>query len=415
MKRSLQRFFSTSTSVLPANVSLDLASRNFLENQALREAALKQALTFASNTPQSLRLPVLQFAVQSKVTSKQVSSSSPSSYTSSSTLSPSSTVTKTESTTPGQDNIKQQDQQGTSIETRTRFVDLDPVVFTTEIRRDIIHRVVVWQEQKARRTLYKAKTRSEVRGGGIKPWKQKGLGKARASSIRSPLWVGGGVAHPPKLRHWGTLLQVKVRRLGMRIALAAKFRDNRLLVVDKLAINKIKDEIASSSSSTTTTTTTTDKTTSPTTTSTSSSSGLSSSSSSLSRTKYAIASIERLGIPSGSRILFVDDGSSSLSCRHLDTSCGCDVTEDDDNDDDKENSNMIQKQHQHHHLDNGSVKNVNLEQRKEELIFFRSAIANIPKTKIVPHIGANVRDIVSADYVIFEEEALLRVVERVRL
>jgi 50S ribosomal protein L4 len=410
MKRSLQRFFSTSTSVLPANVSLDLASQNFLENQALREAALKQALTFASNTPQSLRLPVLQFAVQSKVTSKQDSSSSPSSSTSSSTLSPSSTVTKTESTIPVQDNIKQQDQQGTNIETRTRFVDLDPVVFTTEIRRDIIHRVVVWQEQKARRTLYKAKTRSEVRGGGIKPWKQKGLGKARASSIRSPLWVGGGVAHPPKLRHWGTLLQVKVRRLGMRIALAAKFRDNRLLIVDKLAINKIKDEIASSSS-----TTTTDKTTSPTTsTTTSSSSGLSSSSSS-SRTKYAIASIERLGIPSGSRILFVDDGSSSLSCRHLDTSCGCDVTEDDDNDDDKENSKMIQKQHQHHHLDNGSVKNVNLEQRKEELIFFRSAIANIPKTKILPHIGANVRDIVSADYVIFEEEALLRVVERVRL
>jgi 50S ribosomal protein L4 len=238
--------------VLPANVSLDLASQNFLENQALREAALKQALTFASNTPQSLRLPVLQFAVQSKVTSKQDSSSSPSSSTSSSTLSPSSTVTKTESTIPVQDNIKQQDQQGKNIETRTRFVDLDPVVFTTEIRRDIIHRVVVWQEQKARRTLYKAKTRSEVRGGGIKPWKQKGLGKARASSIRSPLWVGGGVAHPPKLRHWGTLLQVKVRRLGMRIALAAKFRDNRLLIVDKLAINKIKDEIASSSSTTTT-------------------------------------------------------------------------------------------------------------------------------------------------------------------
>jgi len=402
MKRSLQRFFSSS--VLPANVSLDLASRNFLENQALREAALKQALTFVSNRPQSLRLPVLQFAVQSKVTSEQVSSSSPSSSTSSSTLSSSSTVTKTESTTPAQDNIKQQDQQGTSIETRNRFVDLDPVVFTTEIRRDIIHRVVVWQEQKARRTLYKAKTRSEVRGGGIKPWKQKGLGKARASSIRSPLWVGGGVAHPPKLRHWGTLLQVKVRRLGMRIALAAKFRDNRLLIVDKLAINKIKDEIASSSSSTTTTITT-DKTTSPTTTQ-----GLSSSSSS--RTKYAIASIERLGIPSGSRILFVDDGSSSLSCRHLDA-CGCDVNDDDD-DDDKENSKLIQKQHQHHHLDNSSVKNVNLEQRKEELIVFRSAIANIPKTKILPHIGANVRDIVSADYVIFEEEALLRVVERVR-
>jgi ribosomal protein L4 len=96
----------------------------------------------------------------------------------------------------------------------------------------------------------------------------------------------------------------------------------------------------------------------------------------------------------------------------LDT-CGCDVNDDDD-DDDKENSKLIQKQHQHHHLDNSSVRNVNLEQRKEELIVFRSAIANIPKTKILPHIGANVRDIVSADYVIFEEEALLRVVERVR-
>ena len=121
---------------------------------------------------------------------------------------------------------------------------LPDAVFATPLRADIVHRVIVWQEKNARSTLYKGKGRSEVRGGGRKPWKQKGTGRARVGSIRSPLWVGGGVAHPPKLKGWGTLLQKKVRRLGMRCALAAKYRDRRLVVVDALRLGEGKTRSA---------------------------------------------------------------------------------------------------------------------------------------------------------------------------
>jgi 50S ribosomal protein L4 len=369
MKRSfnrIQRFFSTGGVGLPSNINLDPATKSFLEAQAVRDAAAKQALALKA-TPQPLRLPVLKFALA------PADASSTSSSSSSSSTSSSSAAQSASATLPSH--------IGNDVSQQGRFVDLDPVVFTTEIRRDIIHRVVVWQEQKARRTLYKAKTRSEVRGGGIKPWKQKGLGKARASSIRSPLWVGGGVAHPPKLRHWGTLLQVKVRRLGMRIALAAKFRDNRLLIVDKLALNNINNTNKGDVSTSTTSTTT--------------ESGVPAISAS--RTKVAVASLSRLGIPAGSRVLFVDDGSSSLSCRHPDD-CGCD-------EDDIEESGQGEKMKKHAPFNSA---------RADELVVFRTAIANIPKTKILPHIGANVRDLISADYVIFEEEALARVVERVK-
>jgi len=114
------------------------------------------------------------------------------------------------------------------------YFELPDSVFSTPLRTDIIHRNIVWQEKNARTTLYKGKKRSEVRGGGRKPYKQKGTGRSRQGSIRSPLWVGGGMAHPPKLKTWGTRLQKKVRRLGMRVALAAKYRDLRLVVVQSL-------------------------------------------------------------------------------------------------------------------------------------------------------------------------------------
>src|SRR5205814_392278 len=79
--------------------------------------------------------------------------------------------------------------------------------------------------KKAHVSSYSVKTRDEVRGGGRKPWKQKGTGRARAGSIRSPLWRGGGVAHGPVVRDWSIALPKRVRRLGLRVALAAKFRD----------------------------------------------------------------------------------------------------------------------------------------------------------------------------------------------
>jgi large subunit ribosomal protein L4 len=115
-------------------------------------------------------------------------------------------------------------------------VAIDGAIAGAPHRPDIVHRVIVWQEKNARTTLYMGKSRAEVRGGGIKPWKQKGTGKARAGSIRSPLWIGGGVAHPPKLREWGIGLQKAVRRAGMRIALSAKLRDGRITVVASLEL-----------------------------------------------------------------------------------------------------------------------------------------------------------------------------------
>lgn len=113
---------------------------------------------------------------------------------------------------------------------------LDARIFGARLRRDIVHRVVVWQEKNARTTLYKTKTRAQVRGGGRKPWKQKGTGRARHGSIRSPLWRGGGKAHGPVLRDWSIELPKKVRRLGLRVALSAKYTDRRLIVVDSLSM-----------------------------------------------------------------------------------------------------------------------------------------------------------------------------------
>ena len=121
---------------------------------------------------------------------------------------------------------------------------LPDAVFATPLRGDIVQRVVVWQDKNGRKLRYTAKSRGEVRGGGRKPWKQKGTGKARVGSIRSPLWVGGGNAHPPKGGPWGARLQKRVRRLGLRVALAAKYRDRRLTVVEALALPEARTRVA---------------------------------------------------------------------------------------------------------------------------------------------------------------------------
>jgi ribosomal protein L4 len=115
-------------------------------------------------------------------------------------------------------------------------VRLDARVFGAPLRPDIVHRVIVWQQKNARTTAYKTKTRAEVNGGGRKPWKQKGTGRARHGSIRSPIWKGGGRAHGPVLRDWSISLPKRVRRLGLRVALSAKYVDRRLLVVESLAM-----------------------------------------------------------------------------------------------------------------------------------------------------------------------------------
>ena len=108
---------------------------------------------------------------------------------------------------------------------------LPPDVFGLPARPDILHRVVTWQLAKRRQGAGAAKNRAAVSGGGRKPWKQKGTGRARAGSIRSPLWVGGGKAHPPVPRSFETKCNKKVRRLALATALSARAAEGRLLVV----------------------------------------------------------------------------------------------------------------------------------------------------------------------------------------
>lgn len=119
-------------------------------------------------------------------------------------------------------------------------IELSDAVFGIEPHVHVLHQYVVMQQASERRGTHSTKTRSEVRGGGRKPWRQKGTGRARHGSIRAPQWVGGGTVHGPKPRAYGFKLPKKVRRLAMKSALSAKVRDGELIVLDKLAIEKPK-------------------------------------------------------------------------------------------------------------------------------------------------------------------------------
>lgn len=117
-------------------------------------------------------------------------------------------------------------------------------IFGREPKTEVIHQVVVAQQANGRQVLAHTKDRSEVRGGGKKPWRQKGTGNARHGSIRSPLWVGGGVTFgPTKERNFKKLVNKKQKQLALAMCLSDKIKDNRLVVFDKLDNNsgKTKD------------------------------------------------------------------------------------------------------------------------------------------------------------------------------
>ncbi|XP_026516413.1 39S ribosomal protein L4, mitochondrial [Terrapene carolina triunguis] len=115
------------------------------------------------------------------------------------------------------------------------LADLHPDVFAVMPRVDILHTVAVWQRNYKRISYAKVKTRAEVRGGGKKPWPQKGSGRARHGSIRSPLWRGGGIIHGPRgPTSYYYMLPMKVRVLGLKVALTAKLMQDNLHVVDGL-------------------------------------------------------------------------------------------------------------------------------------------------------------------------------------
>lgn len=117
-------------------------------------------------------------------------------------------------------------------------VDLDPAVFEAEVNVPVMHQVVVAGAAAQRAGTHSTKTRAEVRGGGRKPWRQKGTGRARHGSIRSPLWVGGGVAHGPKPREHTKRVNKKMKRLALRSALSGRAREGRIKVLDSLSFEE---------------------------------------------------------------------------------------------------------------------------------------------------------------------------------
>ncbi|MBR5153109.1 MAG: 50S ribosomal protein L4 [Clostridia bacterium] len=119
-------------------------------------------------------------------------------------------------------------------------MDLNENVFGVEVRPDVMHEVVVNYLANQRQGTQSTKTRTEVRGGGIKPWRQKGTGRARQGSIRAPQWVGGGVALGPKPRDYRYTLNKKTRRLALKSALSAKVLENEIIVLDAFSCDEIK-------------------------------------------------------------------------------------------------------------------------------------------------------------------------------
>ena len=125
-------------------------------------------------------------------------------------------------------------------------MDLSEAVFGIEPNESAMHDAVVAQLANKRQGTQSALTRSEVAGGGRKPWRQKGTGHARQGSIRAPQWKHGGVVFAPKPRDYTITLNKKVKRLAMKSALSSKVADNEIIVVDKIAMDSYKTkEIAS--------------------------------------------------------------------------------------------------------------------------------------------------------------------------
>ena len=119
-------------------------------------------------------------------------------------------------------------------------LELDNSVFGVEYKEALIHQVVVAQLNNARQGTKSSLTRTEVRGGGIKPWRQKGTGRARQGSIRAPQWTGGGVVFAPKPRDFSQKINKNAKTVALVSALSAKLSDNDVIVVDKIALENAK-------------------------------------------------------------------------------------------------------------------------------------------------------------------------------
>ncbi len=118
-------------------------------------------------------------------------------------------------------------------------VELNDAIWAADIKPYLIHDVVVMQLANRRRGTAKTKSRGEVRGGGKKPWRQKGTGRARAGSSTSPVWVGGGTVFGPKPKEYHVSTPKKVRKAALRSALSQRYVDATVKVLDKLELDKI--------------------------------------------------------------------------------------------------------------------------------------------------------------------------------
>ena len=126
--------------------------------------------------------------------------------------------------------------EGKEVET----MELNDAVFGVEVNEHLVHMAVVQQLANNRQGTQKAKTRSEVRGGGRKPWRQKGTGHARQGSTRAPQWTGGGVVFAPTPRDYSFKLNKKEKRAALKSALSSRVAENKFVVVDELKFDAIK-------------------------------------------------------------------------------------------------------------------------------------------------------------------------------
>ncbi len=126
--------------------------------------------------------------------------------------------------------------EGKEVET----IDLSDAVFGVEVNEHLVYMAVVHQLANKRQGTQKAKTRSEVSGGGRKPWRQKGTGHARQGSTRAPQWTGGGVVFAPVPRDYSFKMNKKEKRAALKSALTSRVQENKLIVIDELKFDEIK-------------------------------------------------------------------------------------------------------------------------------------------------------------------------------
>ena len=123
---------------------------------------------------------------------------------------------------------------------KVRTVELPPAIFEAPIKKELMHQALVRQYANARLGTRKTKTRAEVSGGGRKPWRQKGTGRARQGSTRAPNWAKGGKAHTPRPRDFSQSMPRKMRQAALRAALSVKAREAQIVVLDELRLEQPK-------------------------------------------------------------------------------------------------------------------------------------------------------------------------------